>query len=179
MRDAPEVVPLDGDDCAELVAIGAHGFAHPAQVAQPLLAHVRDEEHIAGGRDLLRLHQARGAQDRRDAEAVVSDAGTGDAIRIAAHGYICFGGEDRVGMGGEHHRRAIARARPPPDDIADRVGMHIGEADGGHFLRDKRGALALRARRRRDLRNAHGEGNGLLLAVLDPTEETVHARLGE
>ena len=57
MRDPAEIVPFDGDHCADFGSV-VHDLPNAAQIAQPLFANIAGQKHVNGGRHAEFIKQA-------------------------------------------------------------------------------------------------------------------------
>ena len=123
--DAAEVVPFDGDEGRDRGGRGIEGGVHAAQVAEPFLAHRREQPH----RHAPRAERGAGRRERGQPDGVVAHARADEPVALDAHGMGHVGVEHGVEMGAEHHDRPVAAAHLRPD-VAGRVGPHLAQPVG-------------------------------------------------
>ena len=115
-RDATEVVPLDGDEGADLRRGCLERGDRPAEVPEALLADGREQPHGHGALP----EQGRGRGQRRHADRVVADAGTVERTVVCPHRVRHLRCEDRIQVRAQQQGRSVAAASASPD-VADGV----------------------------------------------------------
>ena len=122
-----------------------------AQVARALLARGRDEDNRRARAERGAIDDARECEHRREAAAVVADAGAEQTQTIALHAETHGAGKHSIEVRADDHWRLARRALTSADDVSRLVCVNAGEAE----LAESRGhplpALLLLAGWRRDL----------------------------
>ncbi len=141
--DEVERVPFDGEERIELPGVVAQEAFDAPQVAAPLLAGVGGKQDVADAPRRSALEALRHAEQRGDAEAVISHAAAGEPSAAAGDGGGRVG-EDGVEVGADEQPGAAGAAAADGDDVGQRVGLEpVPAADRGQPAFDVRGAVAL------------------------------------
>ena len=110
-RDYVRFAAVDRQDLADaiLVAPPVQQELDPAQIPFAFLADVADEEHVARGLDLRRVHGANERQQQREAPRVVAHAWRHQTGACPPHGHVGAGGKHGVEMCVDHQQAAARR----------------------------------------------------------------------
>ena len=154
---------VEDDGGFELCAIRIDERAHAAKIAFAFFADVGDEENRAARLDAGFVNGARDGDEAGEAGAVVGDAGSVEAIAVAADFYFGAGRENGVEMSGEHHDFFVRGAGEFADDVAGFVDRDFEAAIGQE--------IALTASRARGfLKRRRGNFGDVNLLIVDPAQ---------
>jgi len=121
--------------------------ADAAEVAEPFLADVADEEDVAAGLDLARVHRIYQRQQGGEPGAVVADARGHQLRALAADGDVRPFGKDGVEVRRDDHDRPGLGPLAQREHVAFLVDLRVEPALAEHLGEGLRARLLLERRR--------------------------------
>ena len=149
--DALVAGAVEGDGGGGVAHLAPEQRLRSAQITRALLARGRDEDDGGARAERIAVDGARECEHRREAAAVVANAGAEQTQTVALHAERHSSREHRVEVRANHHRSPLLRALASANDIAGGVRVHARESELAESRRHPGPTLLLLPGGRRDL----------------------------